>query len=68
MLVEVVELLLIFLAGTEDSKIFEVHEFAANRIDLFVEISAEFADEKTRLRISRDVFDDEFLENLRARF
>ena len=66
MLVEIVELLLIFLAGTEYSEFLEVHEFATDRVDLFVEVSTEFADEKTRLGIPRDVFDDEFLENLRA--
>jgi hypothetical protein len=67
-LVQKVDLLLVFFAGFQNTERFEVHEFAPNRIDLFVEVPAEFANEKSVLPISGNVFYDEFFKDFGPRF
>jgi hypothetical protein len=67
MFVQIVEFFLVLFPRPQDSKVFEVHQFTTDGIDLFVQIATKFPDEKSGFGVPGDVFDDEFFKNLRAR-
>ena len=64
--VEHIIFFLVFFVGFEKAKRFQIDEFAANSIDLFVQITAQFTDKKPVGRAGNDIFDDKFFQKLHA--
>lgn len=65
-LVDDVELFFVVFLGFADSEFFQIHQFPADRVDLFPEVTAEFADEKPRFSVTGSVLDKKFLEEFGA--
>ncbi len=66
-MIHLIVLFLVLFIRFQDSKCFKIHEFTPDCIDLFIHITTELTNKKTRTRSSHYIFDDEFFKEFDPR-